>query len=329
MLKAGVVGLGRMGSGFDDPADAHVRTHLKASLTDQRIRLVMVADADMQKARREVARFGIDAEVTSPEVLLDAGLDVVAIATPDEHHIGQAERAVAGGCRAVIIEKPVGGDRARRDALLAQAAGRTFVTVNYPRRFMPGVADWLTQARNGKFQKPVTARIRYNRGLRHNAIHGFDLISACMLGAVRSAVAKGSAFEDYSLDDRTISGVAELAVGDLCVPLFLEGVDGRQQTAFEVDLTFEAGRLQIIDCGGVRARFFEPEMVALGFAPELRLIREVEDCSPSPVSRLWHGVVDILSGDCAMAAQYSDAMRADGLLDDVMHALQSVLTAGC
>ncbi len=319
VLTVGIVGLGRIGAGFDEPNGKSVRTHLKACLRDRRFRVAMLADADADRARREAERFNVDAKVTDVDELLRTRLDVVAIATPDETHLPFAARAVEAGGRAIVIEKPIGGTHAERHDLLRRASAQSVMLVaNYPRRFLPKVAGWLDAARRGEFGQPISARIRYGRGFRHNAIHGLDLIVGCMDGKVRKACRFGAEFDDYSAADRTITLGAEMIVGKRAVPLWVNGVDGRMQTVFEVELVFERGRMLLVDEDGIRAHFFSPVELSGGFAAELRHIGEITDDPPCLMQKLWGTVGDVLLGGRPTMATATSGFAADDLADQLL-----------
>lgn len=317
-LRVGILGLGRIGAGLDRPDGPRTNTHLKACLGDQRFQIVMLSDLDKGTARHEAERFKVDAQITSADALLGAKLDVVVVATPDETHLCFARRAIEGGARAVIVEKPLGGSRSdRRDlAMTAQEAGALFI-VNFSRRFLPNVANWMGRAHNGEYGRPLGARVRYGRGFRHNAIHGLDIVAASMPATVASAGRIGAVYEDYAASDPTFSLAAELSVAGNPLPLFIEGINGREQSTFEVDLTFERSRMTVYDEGGVRARFYGLFNIDPGFSPELRVIEEVDDTGRSLMSGLWTSVGSALLDGESFAPAGIDSILADDLADDL------------
>ena len=106
-LRVGLVGAGRW-------ADAHRRT-----LHDAGAVLVGVATGSRASAARVRADWGVDA---SPdlEALLAMDLEAVIVASPNDLHAAQAQRALAAD-KHVLVEKPMALTVADADALLAAA----------------------------------------------------------------------------------------------------------------------------------------------------------------------------------------------------------------
>lgn len=128
-LRAGLVGFGLAGKAFHGPLiSATPGLELMAVVTSQ---LAAVAE-----------RFPMAKVHPSIDALLaDSSLDLVVIASPDEHHCSQAIAALEAG-KHVVVDKPFALDltEARRMADAARAAGR-MLSVFHNRRWD---ADFLT-----------------------------------------------------------------------------------------------------------------------------------------------------------------------------------------
>jgi len=79
--------------------------------------------------------------------------DLVAISSPNVHHLPQAFKAIESGCRALFIEKPLGTDlaEARRFAAFA-AENACYVHVGSNWKFHPAflqMKEWITSGRLG------------------------------------------------------------------------------------------------------------------------------------------------------------------------------------
>lgn len=96
-IRAGVVGVGRMGR-------HHARVY--AQLPDTQ--LVGVVDANPERAEALAEQHG-SKPMFSVQALIEAGVDVVSIATPTTFHRAAAEPLLKAGI-ACLIEKPLAGD---------------------------------------------------------------------------------------------------------------------------------------------------------------------------------------------------------------------------
>ncbi len=322
-LRVGLLGMGRIASGFDSPDGPDIYTHLKGILADPRFSLIAVADADVARAANELHRFGVVSDVVTPDALLAAELDVICIATPDETHLGFAERALSGTARLVLIEKPLTGDAARRRQLMAamDARGKS-VAVNHLRRWIPGLTDWLTDAGNGNFGEPVSAVAYYTRGFRHNGVHALDLVAACLGAVVRSVTSLADPVDDLSNDDMTRSLHVSLDVGGTIVPFILIAVDGRYQTAFDLDIRFSNASVHVFDQDGVRAalsRAVGPTQP--GFSPELKTISMYHDSPAQLPKLLWKNIADHLEDGSSLLCDGTTALVAYDFADSILEHL--------
>ncbi len=94
-LKVAVIGCGHFG-------EVHAATYAEFD----RAELVMVCDADADRAKRVAEKFGCRHCVSAEEVAADPDIQAVSIATPDFAH-RDASVAVARAGKHVLIEKPL------------------------------------------------------------------------------------------------------------------------------------------------------------------------------------------------------------------------------
>ena len=125
-LHVGVIGVGRIGL-------FHVRTLLALD----GVRSVTVTDADPARAETVAAELGV-AVAETPEALVEAGVDALAIATPTLGHVPMLRLAARAGLPA-FCEKPVALDLAPLDGLIEEVdrAG-ILVQIGFQRRFDAG-----------------------------------------------------------------------------------------------------------------------------------------------------------------------------------------------
>lgn len=317
--RVGILGMGRIAAGYDNPGSGKVRTHVAGILAEPRLTVAAVADLDRDRAAAEVKRFGLTARIATPEELLTSDVDVVCIATPDGTHIGFAEQAVAGHARIVVSEKPIEGDATRRRGVAAALSARgAALCIDHVRRWIPGLGGWIDAAREGVYGRPLSAVVRYSRGLRHNGIHAFDLVGGFVGTTVADVRTFGPSIADFDEGDPTRSMLVMLKHRDADVPVTVLGVDGRVQSIFEVDILFERARIVIADHDGYCAeRYAAVDSDYAGFAPELRVVERYHDKEQRLLAEVWRNVADCLDGRAALAGAGPGMFAGYDLLDAI------------
>ena len=110
-LRCGVIGVGKMG-----------RHHARLWTQIEGCDLVGVVDTSAERRQQVIDQYG-GAGYDSVDQLIDAGVDVVTIATPTVHHRAAAEKLLARGIHC-MIEKPLAPSREEARAI-ADAAQRS------------------------------------------------------------------------------------------------------------------------------------------------------------------------------------------------------------
>ncbi len=128
-IRLGIVGLGRAGWGMHCP-----------ELAGKEDEFQFVAACDLIEERREgmAGRYGCKTYATVEELVADADVEMVDIASRSVDHFAHAKRALEAG-KHVFLEKPMCVNYAEADALRALAATATgTLYVRHNRRFEPG-----------------------------------------------------------------------------------------------------------------------------------------------------------------------------------------------
>lgn len=317
-IRVGILGMGRIAVGLDNPGDDAITTHLKAVLSDRRLALVAAADTDTDRAARELARFDVPFAPISPEELLKTPMDVVCISTPDGTHLDYLDRLSDRNLKLVLVEKPLESDRVRRTVVFRKLEARGIkLVVHHTRRWIPQLASWVAAGRAGDYGAPVSAVMTYNRGLRHNGIHALDLVGAFLGLEVEGGARFGQTYEDFSAQDPTMSGTIQVRHPSGNVPLLIVGVDGRKLSAFEVDLRFDRARVRIFDEGGVRAELYRPGASTPGFAAELTLADCFIDVPAAMLKLVWSNIADYLESGEPLRCEGQAALATYDLVDDI------------
>ena len=103
-LRAGIVGCGRIGCGFDDdPCRKYVSTHARAYLSTDGVELAALCDTDLSKGQRYGAKFGVSRLYSDYAQMFERErLNLVSICTPSSSHLEIARSAVERGVRGIF-----------------------------------------------------------------------------------------------------------------------------------------------------------------------------------------------------------------------------------
>jgi predicted dehydrogenase len=247
MLRAAVIGCGKIGSEFaDDPRVPGIYTHAGAYAACAATELAGVCDVDPERAERCAARWGLTAPFTDAAALLDRlHPDLVSICTPDATHASLLELVLrTPGVRGVLAEKPLALDLDTAVQLSALAAERGVVlAVNYSRRYASGHRAARDLIAGGGIGRVQTLSGFYTKGVRHNGSHWFDL-ARWIAGAIAS-VESFPAAPAYGVDPtpdvrlQFVSGASA----------YLHGCAADAFTVFEMDVVATAGRVRFSEAG--------------------------------------------------------------------------------
>jgi predicted dehydrogenase len=147
-VKAAVIGVGLIGE-----------QHAEAFAANPRAELVMVCDANAERAVQVAARFGCAATSSLADVAASEA-EVVAIATPDFAHYEPAMAMLRAG-KHLVIEKPLTTITAEGVEIvnLARQKG-LMVTINLGNRWNPQFTNVRSSVRAGEIGEPVFAYFR-------------------------------------------------------------------------------------------------------------------------------------------------------------------------
>jgi myo-inositol 2-dehydrogenase/D-chiro-inositol 1-dehydrogenase len=193
MIRFAVLGCGRIG-----------RMHARNLARHPRAQLVSVFDIVAKSAADTAAELGVPTAATVEEVLGDARVQAVLIATSTDTHVPLIIAAAKAG-KAVLCEKPIDLDLKRAEACGAEIAPlEATVMIGFNRRFDPSFRAVHTRVQAGEIGRleqlvitsrdpapPPVAYIKVSGGIfRDMTIHDFDL-ARFMAGDIESVYATG------------------------------------------------------------------------------------------------------------------------------------------
>jgi len=254
--RAGIIGCGRIGCGFDDdPRRGYVSTHAGAYARTPGVELVALCDVNPQSLDRYGEKFGVRGRYTEIDQMLAAEhLDIVSICTWNNTHRELVEKAVGAGVKAVFCEKPMAESLTAADAMIRKCAERGVVLlVDHQRRFdrfHQEVAAYLKAGKLGRIQQ-VTCY--YTAGVANTGAHLFDLLRF-FFGEVQWVQGIYSQTPSGNPNDPDVDGWLRFVGGPLVA---LQSCGVQHYTIFETTILGTLGRLRLeslgfnIQCEGV------------------------------------------------------------------------------
>ena len=300
-LRAAVIGLGRMGSTFDDERTSGGAVYLPYC-TPGLPRLAAHRagrGADPHDGQRSIyaERWGLEGHVYADyrELLEKEKPDIVSVCTSARPRAEIVETAARSGVTAIWAEKPVALTLAQADRMVEVcAANGVTLAVNCARRWNPHYASARELIMAGEIGEVLQVTAYYLCGLSHNGSHGID--------AMRFLAADGNVrwvFGEIETD--------EAAFGE-------EDPQGNGYLAFD---NGARGFLRSTECGPVSGREFD----VLGTGGRIRVVEsnlqfELWKRSGRPAGRHAGG---------AAALPLPDPYRGDGptIVDDIVRSAQA------
>lgn len=247
-VSCAIAGLGRIGWLLEeDPLREKPATHAGAAEALPEVILSAGADPDRERRLGFKQRYPQAAVYSSVREMLEADLpDILVVATPPSTHRQLVEAAAESKVAVIVCEKPLAENSSDGEALLECCRRHgSRLLVNHERRYS---ADYLyartiidekkhgelcsVQARVYMGEKRTPLEILYDDGT-----HMLDIIRFLCGGDWELS----GCFGDGS---RRGAGL-RLVMACGSVPVYLEVGAGRQQLEFELELSFQRGRLRI------------------------------------------------------------------------------------
>lgn len=244
MLKCAIVGAGNIGCGTNQETPTHARSYFRNPNTQ----LVGIIDNDSNTLIKSSETWNTIGYPTIDKMMEKVKPDIVSICVPDMFHEDVLSELIQYKPKLIVIEKPMTVLPEITEKLITLCQLQEVkLLANYSRRYLP-TYYWLRDI--CREQKVISATIKYNKGVIHNGCHAIDL-ARLLFGEVLSWKIL-STKNDYSESDPSVS--AYLCF-EYCQDFFLQALDTRYCTHFELDIITESQRF-IIDNDHERLREF-------------------------------------------------------------------------
>lgn len=243
-LRAGVIGCGRIGCGFDDdPRRQYASTHARAYLRTKGIELTALCDTDEEKLERYGTKFSVRGRYVDYRDMLERErLDIVSICTLSYSHLEIARAAVEAGVRGIFCEKPIAESLSAADEIIRLCAEHEVtLMIGHQRRFDAMHQRLAAFVRNGGLGRVQQATCYYTAGIANTGTHLFDLLRL-YLGDVSWVCGNLSANACANAADPNIDGWIGFTNG---VVVAIQALDAAAYTIFEITLLGTERRLRL------------------------------------------------------------------------------------
>ncbi|RKX93177.1 MAG: hypothetical protein DRP84_08875 [Spirochaetes bacterium] len=178
MIRAGIIGCGKIAWEWDNLKDDNFNTHAKSYYFNKDVKLVACADISLKKAKGLAKRYrGVIPYVDYEEMLSREDLDVVSVCTPCDTHYKVLKYILQHtSVKYILAEKPLVSTMWELQEIIKIAKKkRACIIINYLRRFDNGFkkVKSIVENKMGKFL--FGFGVYYGR-FRDNGIHLIDLI---------------------------------------------------------------------------------------------------------------------------------------------------------
>lgn len=246
--RVAIVGLGRIASLLEDDALREKPcTHTGAIVANPRCDLV--GGSDISSSRRELfaQRWGCDAVYEDGETMVrELAPDILVVATHPDSHLAYVSAAARHRVPVVVCEKPL-ADTVRRAKAIARLhrTGAVRVITNHERRYSADYIRARAAVLDGRYGRVISVRgtlcfgrrTRRDRMLLHDGTHMVDAIAFLLGGPVRFRRRYGRMRSRRG--STLLLGSCEGSV------VYLEVGSERDHLIFEIEISFEGGRIRV------------------------------------------------------------------------------------
>lgn len=286
--KCAVIGLGRIGVGFDDIVHKKsVNTHVGAYLANKNTELIALCDIDGRKLIKYGKKYGINNLYTDYRQLFRSeDLDCVSICTHADSHLELVREAAKFNVSGIFLEKPISNTLENARKIIEICSKKKIkLQINHQRRFDPNYQKVRRLITSGKFGKIQHVDVYYGSGIANTGSHIFDLLRFFFGNAKWVSGAYSSNLSNYPKDPN-INGIIVWKNGIECS---LHSFNFNYYLVLELDLIGSKARLRL-NLGNGKVNYFKSSKRGLVYS---ELVEE-KYASPSVVSPIVLGLRNLL-----------------------------------
>lgn len=295
-----IVGAGKIGAFYDVPADDKVLSHAHAVTINERLRLVGFVDVDFSKACQAAELWGGCAFSSLHEVKEE--IDIVCCATFDKAHCETIKQIMEINPKAIVVEKPFTETYDQAEEIYNLLKHKEIIVeVNYSRRFIE--AFNYMKYRIQQMGRLLCGNAFYGKGLLHKGSHLIDLFLFLFLDVC--LVKRKERFSDYNEADKSYVVIAEVDDAEI----YVQPVDSRTVTVFEMDLLFENGRVRYSDENNRIEIFSKCESSIYAGEINYQLDKEIIIDNSKALTNLYDNIVNALENNGNTMSSMEDVLK--------------------
>jgi len=254
-FNCAIIGLGRIGCGFDDvPNKKSIDTHAGAYSNNSETNLVALSDIDDKKLKKYGKKYGISSLYTNfQDMFKNEQLDCVSICTLADSHLQIVKEAAKSNIKGIFLEKPI--SISLKDAIeIIKICDKNNIKlqIDHQRRFSPFYKKIREIINSEKFGNIQHCSIYYGSGIANTGSHIFDLINY-FFGGIKWIEGIPSRNSSNNSNDPNIDGKFECKNGLICN---LQSFDSNKYSLLEFDIIGTKARIKI-NLTDSKAEFFE------------------------------------------------------------------------
>ncbi len=243
-IRCAVIGLGRIGCGFDDdPNKKSVNTHVGAYNINKKTELVSLCDVDQIKLKKYSDKYNIlNSYVDFREMFKKEDLDCISICTLMDSHLEIVKEACKHKIKGIFIEKPI-SDTLENAAEIIRLCKKNKIKllVDHQRRFSPFYQEVKKLINQDVFGNIQHASIYYGAGITNTGSHLFDLMRY-FFGDISWVEGKFSDNISNKPNDPNLDGIISFKNKRKCL---LHGFDVNNFGILEFDMIGTKARIKL------------------------------------------------------------------------------------
>lgn len=309
MYKAAIVGLGQIGLMYDfDPKRISPSSHTAAYQLHPELQLVAAHDVRIQQQTflKKLAPGTLFYQEIIP-MLQTEEIDVISICTPPDQHLQNIKEVLQySSPRVIFCEKPVVSSMEEIEQLkqLLRKKG-TLLIPNLSRRWSRGAQSIVNGIK--KFGRLEKIHMRYTRGIYNTGSHLFDLVRL-FAGAIKEVRVCNQV--PTSADNEGDPSFSFYFITEYQSHGFAEAFNDRNYYMFEMDLYFEAGKIEM-RLSGDEIKIFQtgPHPLFSGFSHFDLVSEEKGLLAESHLKNAIEHIVEVLKGETSPICGLTDGVH--------------------
>jgi myo-inositol 2-dehydrogenase / D-chiro-inositol 1-dehydrogenase len=313
-ISIGVIGTGGMGSRHVQNLQRYVKG----------ANVVAVYDLDQARARQVAEECGGVQAFSDPlQLIQDAGVDAVVVASPDPTH-AEFVHACLRSRKPVLCEKPLAttAEAALRLGEKEQALGQRLIAVGFMRRFDPQHVAVHQMIKAGKIGRPILFKgvhrnpmnLPYPSGsgaITNSAIHDIDSMRWLLGQEVREVYVCGARTHS-SFDEETRDMLLmQMSLGGDCLATIEVSIAAEYGYEVSAEVVGERGTAVTMQPDSVLLRAGQMCAVTVpqshlvrfqqAYVPELTAwVESIQSGQPFPGANAWDGYMSLLVADACI-----------------------------